>query len=330
MTTTSSHNGRDPGAFLAHSPEFLDVLGDEPSLSLVVAADAHEGPVYAADEDALYFTSSRTEGQAPTVSIGRVALDGARFPLEPARVTTVVGDANAANGMTLDPAGRLLVCEQGSLTRAARISAYDRSTGARSEVVSSVGGLPLNSPNDIVVARDGAVWFTDPSYGWLQGFRPEPIVPDRVYRHDPRSGETRVAAAGFDKPNGVALSPDERRLYVTDNGRPHRIVAFDVEAGGMLGPGLHFAAGDPGHPDGLKVDREGRVYGSSTRGIHVLDPGGRLIGEILVPGAVNFTFGGRDGDLLFITADTAIWAARLGTPGIHAAQLAETTTRTGA
>jgi gluconolactonase len=269
-------------------------------LQRVAETDAHEGPVYAADEDALYFTTVRRE---------RVAIK--RLALEDGTVTVVRPDANMANGMALDRDGSLVVCEQGTLTEPARITRVDRVTGAFEPVVDAWEGLPLNSPNDVVVARDGSIWFTDPSYGHLQGFRPEPQVSDRVYRHEPRTGRTTAFADGFDKPNGLAFSHDERVLYVSDNGAPHHLLAFDVEKGGRE----VLAVGAPGHPDGVKVDAEGRIYASAPTGVVILSPAGELIGEIELPGAVNFAFGRRDGNVLFITTDTAVWAAELDAKG---------------
>ena len=283
---------------------------------LVIATDAHEGPRYAADEDALYFTtvprrSGHLDVALPLVSVRRLALDGLRFPLEPHRLTTLRAPANAANGMTMDRDGRLVMCEQGSFLEPAAITRLDRRTGAIETVVDGAGGLPLNSPNDVVVARDGAVWFTDPSYGFLQGFRPEPAAADLVYRYDRGARRLDVVASGFDKPNGLVFSPGEDILYVSDNGAPAQLLAFDVSGGRLSGRRV-FAAGTPGHPDGLAVDARGRVYASAADGIHVFSPGGERIGEIELPGAVNFTFGGRDRDVLFVTADTAIWAVLPG------------------
>jgi gluconolactonase len=280
-------------AFVTHASEFEAVLGDAPSLELVAETDAHEGPVYAADEDALYFTTVRRD----VVAIKRLALADAT-------VDVVRADANMANGMTLDREGRLVVCEQGTLDTPARITRLDRATGEVETVVEA----DLNSPNDVVVKRDGTIWFTDPSYGYLQGFRPKPGAGDYVYRYDPVSGELSVVADGFDKPNGIAFSPDERVLYVSDNGAPHELLAFDVEAEGLSNR-RQLAVSTPEHPDGLKTDREGRIYASYAGGLQVLDPSGRLIGEIELPGAVNFTFGGPRRNVLYITADTAIWAA---------------------
>jgi gluconolactonase len=293
------------------------------SLRHVVDVDAHEGPVYFSDEDALYFTARPRPGQP--VQVKRLALDGERFPLDADRVS-VIADASGANGMCADHDGNLLVCEQGSLSQPAQISRMDRRCGTREAVVEEWRGQPFNSPNDVIVASDGAIWFTDPSYGFLQGLRPEPTVGDYVYRHDPVRGETQVVADSFDKPNGIALAPDESVLYVTDSGanhepgtddptRPHHVKAFDVIDGRQLAGERLFAVVMPGFPDGLKVDREGRVYSSSFSGVQVFEPNGRLTGEIPVPGAVNFCFGGPEHDLLFITTDAAIWVAELDTKG---------------
>jgi gluconolactonase len=278
----------------------------------LVDVDAHEGPVYVAEEQALYFTMLPQPG--PLVAI-------ARLDLESHRLTTVRADANAANGMTLAPDGRLLACEQGTLRTPARIALVDRHTGETETLVDTFAGRPLNSPNDVVVARDGAVWFTDPSYGYLQGFRPEPSQADNVYRFD---GERLALAEGsFDKPNGLAFSPDEEILYVGDSGanhepgtfdprRPHHIRAFDVVEGRRLTNGRDFAMIAPGFPDGLKVDGQGRVYSSAFDGIHVFAPSGELLEVIDLPGAVNFVFGGTT---LYVTTDTAIWSVELQAKG---------------
>ncbi len=303
-------------AFDTLDVRFRDVLGDAPQLVKVAEVDAHEGPVYA--DGALYFTTLPRDGR---VSIKRLDLDG--FGATGAAV--VREHTSAANGMTLAPDGRLIVCEQGSLGEPARISLVDRETGDVETVVDALAGLPLNSPNDVVVRSDGTIWFTDPSYGHLQGFRPEPALGDFVYRYEPFSGWLTVVAFDFDKPNGLAFSPDERVLYVGDSGanheagsfdprRPHHIRAFDV-AGERLVNDRLFAVTTPGFPDGLKVDADGRVYASAFSGVQVFDPGGELIGEISLPGAVNFTFGGPGRNVLFITTDTAVWAAVLNTKG---------------
>jgi gluconolactonase len=272
-------------------------------LRRLAETDAHEGSVYVAGEDALYFTTVRER-----VAIKRLALaDGT--------VSVVREDANMANGMALDRDGSLLVCEQGTLTERARISRFHRTTGDVETVVDSWKGLPLNSPNDVVVARDGTIWFTDPSYGYLQGFRPEPQTGDHVYRYDPASGELIAVLDSLDKPNGLAFSPDERVLYVGDNGAPHQLLAYDVLDGARLAGGRVLAVFTPEQPDGIKVDEEGRIYASAAGGLRILDERAGQIGEIELPGAVNFTFGGPARDVLFITTDTAVWAAGLDSKG---------------
>ena len=298
---------------LAHGPSAVAAEPVE-----VAAVDAHEGPVWL--DGALYFTSV-PRGERP----GHPVVDIRRLALDTGEVTTVRADANAANGMTLAPDGRLLVCEQGTLAEPARISAVDPATGEADTVVDALAGLPLNSPNDVVVKRDGTIWFTDPSYGFLQGFKPEPAHGDFVYRFDPATDRLTVVASDFDKPNGLAFSPDETVLYVGDSGanhepgsfdprRPHHIRAFDV-VGNRLRNGRLFAVTTPGFPDGIKADADGRVYASAFSGVQVFDPAGELVDEIALPGAVNFTFGGRDGRTLFITTDTAVWAAVVNAKG---------------
>jgi gluconolactonase len=303
--------------FVSYHSEFDVVTGPRPRLVRVVSTDAHEGPVYVAEEDALYFTSvpRGRETGFPQVAIERLQLKGLRFPPPAHRVTVVREAANGANGMALDLEGGLVVCEQGSLREPARITRVDRRTGRAETIVDAIDGMPFNSPNDVVVKRDGSIWFTDPSYGHLQGFRPRPWVADRVYRYDPATDEVTAVADPFDKPNGLAFSPDEKRLYVADNGAPHHLLAFDVDVDGNVGPGRVHAVGTREHPDGLKVDAEGRIYASASTGIQVFSPDGRLIGEIWLPGAVNFTFGGPDRNVLFITVDDSIWAAVLATKG---------------
>jgi gluconolactonase len=263
----------------------------------VIDVDAHEGPVYVPEEDALYFTS--VPRPRPRVDIKRLAL-------ATLTVSVVREDAGAANGMALASDGRLAVCEQ----LAGALTLVDRSSGARELLLDG-----FNSPNDVVLKSDGTIWFTDPSYGWLQGFRPPPARPDGVHRYDPRTGAVATVAESLDKPNGLCFSPDESVLYVTDTGAGHHIKAFDVLDGGGLAGERVLAEFEPMHPDGIKVDTDGRVFASFPGGVRVLQPDGQVAGEIEIPGAVNFCFGGPERDVLFITADTAIYAVHLKAKG---------------
>ncbi len=332
---TRSNNG----PFITYDDAFEAVLGAAPQLLKVIDTGAHEGPVYVPDEDALYFTTLPRPLDDPlpgfrNVAIQRLALNGGCLPVGAENLSVVRGSANMANGMALDHAGRLLICEQGTRSEHGRISRLNLKTGAIEPLVDAWSGLRLNSPNDVVVKSDGTIWFTDPSYGFLQGFKPEPLIGDYVYRYDPRTGRLAVVADAFDKPNGLAFSADESILYIGDSGaiqgpnsydvrRPHHIIAYDVRDGRHLTNGRLFAVTTPGFPDGIKVDSAGRVYVSAFSGVQVFNPFGDLIGEIRLPGAVNFTFGGPDNNILYITADTAIWAATLQVKGATSPEVRE-------
>jgi gluconolactonase len=331
VVTASQSAGADAQAahpgFEVYDPEFAVALGPAPRLALVAETDAHEGPVYVPGEDVLYFTSLPGKADIPAAGtpcayVKRLALDGLNFPVDPSRLSVLSAPVHMPNGMALGHDGSLVVCEQGTRAQDARISRVDPRTGQVDSLAARWRGQRLNSPNDVVLRSDGTIWFTDPSYGHLQGFRPEPQIGDYVYRYDPGSGQLSVVADDFDKPNGLAFSPDEQTLYVTDSGvnqepgsyhawRPHHIVAFDIRDGRHLGPRRLFAVTTPGFPDGIKVDRAGRVYASSSTGVQVFSQAGDLVGQIRLRGAVNFTFGGPDGEVLFITTDSAIWAAVL-------------------
>jgi gluconolactonase len=316
-------------SFIAHDATFADVTGPSPRLTRLATVDAHEGPVYVAHEHSLYYTSVPRPSNDPvfghrSVNICRLQLDG-RVAVDGRRGDVVVASANNANGMTRWVDGRLLVCEQGSMREHAAVSLIDPSTGHREVVIDSWRGLRFNSPNDVTVSSDGSVWFTDPSYGYLQGFRPPPMLGDYVYRVDTTKRTVTVASDGFSKPNGLAFSPDGSRLYVADSGAiqapdsfhpelPHRVEVFDVGSNGMLSNRRLFAVIVPGFPDGLKTDASGRVYVSCARGVQVYSPDAVLLGEIAIAGAVNFCFG--TGGVLFITNDDAVWAASLSSKGV--------------
>ena len=193
-------------------------------------------------------------------------------------------------------------------------------------VVDQWRGLRFNSPNDVVVKSDGTVWFTDPNYGEIQGFKNAPEVGAFVYRHDPATDETAVVADSFNKPNGLAFSPDETMLYITDTGAnqapdtyfvglPHHVRSFDVVDGRHLRNERLFAVVSPGVPDGIKLDAQGHVFTSSGTGVQVFTRQGDLMGEIIAPGVANFSFGGPNNDVLFILGDTNIWQAKLQVAG---------------
>jgi gluconolactonase len=230
-------------------------------------------------------------------------------------------NANFSNGNTLDRQCRLVSCEHG--TRRVTRTEHD---GRITVIADRHGGRRFNSPNDVVVHSDGSVWFTDPDYGILsdyEGFRaPSEIGACHVYRVVPETGEVERVADDFAKPNGLAFSPDETRLYVADSGAshiengPHHIRVFDVDARGRLHNGRVFADVAPGVPDGMRVDEHGNVWTSAGDGIHCYAPDGTLLGKLLVPETVaNLVFGGPLRNRLFIAASTSVYSIYVGVRG---------------
>ena len=233
------------------------------------------------------------------------------------------------NGHTREANGDLLHCSHG-LRAIVRTRAGGCGIDAlvRDEiVVDRFGGRRLNSPNDVVVRSDGTIWFTDPPYGIAsdrEGHKaPTEQVANHVFCYDPQTGQLHAASAAVEEPNGLAFSPDETVLYVsdtsaasrTDGSGNHRIVAFDVDGTTLAGMRL-VADISPGLPDGLRVDRQGWIYTSSEDAVQVLLPEGNLLGRIAVPERVgNLTFGGVQGDELFIVATTSLYRIRLHTRG---------------
>lgn len=215
-----------------------------------------------------------------------------------------------ANGNTLDTEGRLISCEHSGR----RLSILE-SDGKLRTLVDRFEGKALNSPNDVVVAKDGAVYFTDPDYG-LRG-QPRELDGCWVFRFDPKSKELKVLAKDFDKPNGIALSPDGMRLYVADAGKPRHIRVFDVAAEGGVSNSRVFCTIEQGVPDGIRCDADGRVWSSAGDGVKVFDTAGRLLGTIPVPETpANLCFGGADGKTLFITARTSLYAIDVRVKGL--------------
>lgn len=216
--------------------------------------------------------------------------------------------SNNTNGNLLDEKGRLLCCEHGSrsVTRTLK-------SGKVETLVDRYEGKRLNSPNDLAVRSDGMIWFTDPPYG-LKG-RERELEDNHVFCFNPGTGVIRSVARDFDRPNGLCLSPDEKKLYIADSGKPAHIRVFNVHEDGTLGSGKVFCKIDNGSPDGIRCDAEGRIFSSAGDGVHVYLPSGKLAGKVLVPERPsNLCFGGEDGRILFITARTSLYSVPLN-PG---------------
>ncbi|RKQ97038.1 gluconolactonase [Kushneria sinocarnis] len=242
-----------------------------------------------------------------------------RFDETDQRVSVFRQPARFSNGNTLDREGRLISCEHysRSLTR----TEHD---GSLTVLAERFEGRRFNSPNDVVVSSDGSIWFTDPSYGIdsdYEGGLREAEMGCHVYRLGPEGRLTRVAD-DFDKPNGLAFSPDERHLYIADTGATHHpdgprhIRRFRVNNDHTLSDGRLFAECDYGIFDGFRIDTSGNLWTSSSEGVHCHAPDATLLGRIHVPETIaNVAFGGQYRNRLFICASTSLYAIYLNTRG---------------
>ena len=217
--------------------------------------------------------------------------------------------SNNSNGNTLDREGRMVTCEH--LARRVTRTEHD---GKITVLADRFEGKRFNSPNDVVVKRDGSIWFTDPTYGILSDYEGDRADPEldgcHVYRIDGASGAITRVTHDFDKPNGLAFSPDEKLLYIADSGKPGHMRRFTVGDDGKLGGGEVFATSTAGIFDGFRVDTTGRVWSSAGDGVHCFDPDGTLIGKIPIPELVsNVTFGGPKRNRLFICGTTSLYSA---------------------
>jgi gluconolactonase len=233
-------------------------------------------------------------------------------------VTGAVGvfraPAGYANGHTVDRQGRLISCEQGP--RRATRTEHD---GSVTVLADRYDGKRFNSPNDVVERADGSIWFTDPSYGIDSDYEghaaPSEIGACHVYRVAPGTGEVRVVADDFVRPNGLAFSLDERQLYIVDSRAGHMRL-FDVAGDGALSGGAVFADCDAGNFDGIRLDDAGRIWAAADDGVHCFDPDGALLGKLRIPEEVaNLTFGGPKRNDLFITATSSLYCLRLKVTG---------------
>ncbi len=237
--------------------------------------------------------------------------------------------AEFTNGHVREADGALLHCSHGhrAILRT-RLDARGEAVGDDQIVVSHYQGRRLNSPNDVIVKRDGTIWFTDPPYGIAsdhEGHKAESeLGACYVFRFDPRNGSLRIVSDFIEEPNGLAFSPDETLLYVSDTsaalrsdgGGNHHIVAFDVVDGQDLAGPRIFAVVNPGLADGFRVDVQGFIYTSSEDSVQIYHPDGTRIGRIPVPEKVgNLCFAGERGNELYICASASLYRIALNTRG---------------
>lgn len=221
------------------------------------------------------------------------------------KLTVFREPSHNANGHTLDPQGRLVSCEHG----ARRVERQEKD-GTMTVLADNWAGKKLNSPNDVAVRKDGAVFFTDPPYG-IQPSQAE-LEFNGVYAIV--DGKLKLLDKSFDRPNGLVFSPDEKHLYVADTSKGH-IRKFGVAKDGSLTGGLDAWAITP-NPDGLRVDSEGRVWSASSDGVNVISPEGKVLEVIKFPEQpANLTFG-RDGKTLYVTARTGVYSVKVRVKGL--------------
>ena len=222
-----------------------------------------------------------------------------------------------SNGNTVDRQGRLVSCEHSGR----RVSRTEHD-GTVITLADSWNGKRFNSPNDAVVKSDGSIWFTDPSYGIDSDYEGDKAESEigacNVYRIDPQSGKIEAVITGMTRPNGIAFSVDESKLYVADTGRTHQgpkeadMMVFEMNAKGRPVKGKTFANCTAGLFDGFRLDTEGRIWTSAANGVHCYTPEGNLIGRIKVPEVVaNVAWGGVKRNVLYICATTSLYAVRL-------------------
>ncbi len=280
------------------------------SLQKVANGAVHsEGPVYFREDDSVVWSDAHGNRL-----LRWSASDG---------VSVLRNPSDYQSGNYRDLEGRLVACSSGE-----RAIIRREHSGEWQVLVDRYHGLRLNSPNDLVVKRDGTIWFTDPPYGITQpdqGYGGEQEQPGSfVYRFDPATGDLDAVVTDMVRPNGLAFSPDEYLLYVSDPAAfnipqgPHHIRVYSVVNGRYITNGRVFAVIEPGQPDGLRVDEHGNIFTSSKDSVQVYAPDGTQLGKILVPETcANLTFGGPERDRLLIAAGKSLYAIDLNTRGVQ-------------
>ncbi|CAG8887297.1 unnamed protein product [Penicillium egyptiacum] len=344
--------------------KFDKILGANPKVSILADGGDlplyHEACIYHAPSRSVFVTSNQlaaSSGQAKPATANKIVKLTRVYDSEPnlatgPHVTKVenitfpaIAGAMLNGGVNLDSES-ILLCAQGSRdpkdpSGIIKLTVPPVASGdtVSETVIESFHGIPFNSVNDVIIhPHDLSIWFTDPPYGFHQGIRPPPQLPNHVYRYDPKNGSIRAVADGFARPNGLCFSPELDTLYVTDTGAVHgsssvplhqtgpsHIYAFDVVLKrGFSEPFLAnrrvFAYAPGKVPDGIKCDTRGNVYAGCTDGIEVWDPSGVFIGTIKIPGGVsNFCFGEKgamyacnENKLLKIHFDGEVKGALLG------------------
>jgi gluconolactonase len=301
-------------AVQGHSPDFLRLIPKGQRVHVVAGGFTWaEGPVWIADGNYLLFSDvpkNRMYRWTPGARAASVFL-------EPSGGNETEGFREpGSNGLKPGGPERLLVADQGDRA----IALLNLRTKTKRLLVERFEGKRLNSPNDVTVGPDGAIWFTDPPYG-LEGVDDSPLkeqAANRVYRLA-SDGTVTAVESKLRFPNGIAFSPDGRTLYVSNSDPKNAVIlAWAVSPGGKVSRRRVFsdmtalaAKGLPGLPDGMCVDERGNLWATGPGGVHVFTPQGRELGLISTGAAIsNCTFGGRDGRTLFMTSTHELAAVR--------------------
>jgi gluconolactonase len=300
-------------------PRLADILSPNAPLLTLYEGTLHgEGPVWQPARNRLLWSD------VPNRRLLAWHPDGA--------VTVAIDGTSFINGNALQADGHLVHCEHGRRCISRSNVSQNGSADEPEPIITHFQGQRLNSPNDVAVACDGAIWFTDPTFGLLMPSQGSLVAPEldhrSVYRFEPQNGELH-RMADFEQPNGLAFSPDGRVLYVSDTslslneipgsqkgsdhtGKLHQIEAFDVSGDGGLTNRRFFYHTDHGYPDGFTVDKRGWLWISAADGIHILAPDRTRLGYIPTPTVCsNCTFGGNGERRLFITATNLLLAIDL-------------------
>jgi gluconolactonase len=290
-----------------------------PAARLTQIVDDHgwaEGPVWVRDGGYLLFSDvvknaiyRWKEGEGERVLLARSGYAGTR---------PFAGREPGSNGLTIDPEGRLVFCQHGERRIVRR-----EADGRLKVLADRYRGRRLNSPNDLVFAANGDLYFTDPPFGLPASYAdPAKELPYQGVYRLASDGALTLLTSELSGPNGIAFSPDERTLYVS-NADPNRLVwmAYPVKADGRLGAGRVFydgtmtLAGRPGTADGLKVDTRGNLFAVGPGGVYVFAPDATLLGWLDFGGNVGNVAWGEDGSTLFVAANAAVYRVRLSTVG---------------
>ncbi|ORY17613.1 hypothetical protein BCR34DRAFT_596790 [Clohesyomyces aquaticus] len=346
VSSSRNHFSAEAPAFLVYNEGFNAILGQSPNL-LIAYEDkfpfAHGAGIYSSQHDLVLVTSNKyiPEGKfEKTVMISKMT----RKPDNSWIRHEVLTVAVMANGGTNYSDNAFLFCAQGDYRDLGGLVSMDAEYPHRTTpLLNNYNGRRFNSLNDVAVhPGDGSIWFTDPIYGFEEGLRPKPELPNQVYRFDPQTGDVRVVADGFDRPKGICFSNYERSVYITDTGRVHgdgsvdplrpaTIYAFDIiekRSTKWLTNRRVFAMVDTGIPQSIKCDIAGNVYAACGDGLNVWNSAGTLLGKALIPGGISSFCFGRHGEM-FLLNENRFWIMEVAN-NVVGAVLERMRERTGA